>query len=562
MTTLNRIILQRLKRLPKISSVWEVDRRQISDFVASKVENNSDSDAGHSDCILWVDGTQGTVRALSIVPSDSGYEPLVRAFLQAMENPQGPQSRGRPQRIVVSDREIQFYLRGVLHELDITVDYVPSLPLIDELFEALQQEHEPQLPELPERYATALMEKALDLWEVAPWHILNEQQILALCLNAWEIETLYVSVLGMAGVEYGLLLYRSLESLQQFRQRVLGPDQSAKQMQEAFLEQDCFYLNYELISSSEPTPPHLVLPGLDWLADSPEAINPEFGSLHPLEGMRTALVEEEGATLLVALEALDRFFQKHYSRLQASTFPALESRYRIPNPEPEAERKLISVTVKTLPAVAAALAEQTNEALAEQAKAEGLLPVLRDDFVPEGSLILLLLVSPEQIAALKAGPTVYWQSRQPAEELPPPPGSEGLPVVLIQTSRPKARTLIRDLQQAGGVRAICFNPGRDLIGSDRYELGMIQTGNREFHLFAEYRVSDPIDQRALERWQRWQKDYRSACAVVVAGGVTGVSKGRPLVKDMYAVFETTTQPPEALGLPPLQLQSVTEWEVD
>lgn len=226
MTTLNRIILQRLKRLPKIPSVWEADRRQISDFVASQVENNADSDAGHSDCILWVDSTQGTVRSLSIVPSDSGYEPLVRAFLQAMENPQGPQSRGRPQRIVVSDREMQFYLRGVLQALDIAVDYVPSLPLIDELFEALQQEHEPQPPELPERYATALMEKALDLWEVAPWHILNEQQVLALCINAWEIDTLYVSVLGMAGVEYGLLLYRSLESLQQFRQRVLGPDQS------------------------------------------------------------------------------------------------------------------------------------------------------------------------------------------------------------------------------------------------------------------------------------------------------------------------------------------------
>jgi hypothetical protein len=43
-------------------------------------------------------------------------------------------SPARPQRIVVRDREIQFYLRGALQGLDIAIDYAPELPLIDRMF--------------------------------------------------------------------------------------------------------------------------------------------------------------------------------------------------------------------------------------------------------------------------------------------------------------------------------------------------------------------------------------------------------------------------------------------
>ncbi|HEY9764439.1 MAG TPA: hypothetical protein V6D07_18070 [Trichocoleus sp.] len=554
MSTLSRITLQRLKQLPKIPSVWEADRREISGFIADSMDESGEGNP-NSDCILWVDGTHGMVRALTIVPSDSGYEPLVRSFLQAMESPQGSQPPARPQKIVVCDRELQFYLRGVLQNLDVTVDYVPELPLIDELFDTLQGQ-EPQEAELPEKYASELLEKSLDLWEVAPWHILNEQQIIALELNAWDIETFYVSVLGMAGVEYGLLMYRSLESLKQFRQRVLHNDQSPKQMQEAFLEQDCLYLNFELING--PSGQHKPFSRRDWLSEAPVAINPEFGSIHPLEGLRTTLADEEGATLLVALEALNRFFQKHYTRLDKPPFPNLESRFRIPNPDTTADRKVLNVTLKTLPQVAEELAEATQQAFAEQMGVEPDFPMLRDDFVPEGSIIVLTQFPPEWLEFLRLNPTVYYQAPEEDRE----PSEKGLPIVLIQTSRPKAQALIKQLQAAQGVQSICFNAGRDIFSGDAYELGLLQTGDGEFHLFAEYHPGELVDKRTLKRWQQWQKEYNKACAVVVAGGVTGTSRGQPQLKDMYALFEATARTSEELDLPPLQLQYAMDWELD
>jgi hypothetical protein len=88
--------------------------------------------------------------------------------------------------------------------------------------------------ELPARYAEAMIDKAMEIWELAPWNTLNEQQVLAVEINAWDIETLYVSMLGMGGVEYGLLMYRSLDSLKQFRQRVLMGQQSPSKCRRPF----------------------------------------------------------------------------------------------------------------------------------------------------------------------------------------------------------------------------------------------------------------------------------------------------------------------------------------
>ena len=245
MTRLTRVTLNRIKQLPRVATVWEGDRRSVGGLID---EDPSLRQRGTeaSDCILWVDSGPGAVRGLTIVPADSGYEPIVRTLLQAIESPQGSLSPARPKKIVVRDREIQFYLRGVLQDLDIAIDYAPELPMIDHLFDALQHPGGISEAELPPRYSEAMIDKAMDIWDLSPWNSLNEQQILAIELNAWDVETLYVSMLGMAGVEYGLLMYRSLESLKQFRERVLQGESSPKQMQEAFLEQDCLFLNFEL----------------------------------------------------------------------------------------------------------------------------------------------------------------------------------------------------------------------------------------------------------------------------------------------------------------------------
>jgi hypothetical protein len=558
MTRLNRITLDRLKRLPRVASVWEGDRRSVGGLM--------DDDGGlrqrhteTSDCILWVDSGHGAVRGLTIVPTNCGYEPVVRTLLQAIESPQGNLTPARPQKIVVSDREIQFYLRGALQGLDIAIDYAPELPLIDELFNALQQSAEMSEAELPPRYAEAMIDKAMEIWELAPWNSLNEQQVLAVEINAWDIETLYVSMLGMGGVEYGLLMYRTLDSLKQFRQRVLLGQQSPKQMQETFLEQDCLFLNFELFDDE---PLSMDSQPVSWLAPAPEAVQPDFGSIHPLEGMRSQLADEEGATFLVAMEAIQRFVTRYRPQLEKPSLKAIQGNYKIPNPEKSSGSSPLKITVKTLPEVTAELADQTDEALGHTPPGLPGFPVLRDDYVPEGAIIILTQYRRQVLATAGLDPMVTFQPQVQAVQKNGADEATDLPVVLIQTSRPKAKVLIQQLQQAQGVQAVCFNPGSDPFSGDTFELGLLQTGDGELHLFAEYETNGSADRKLLERWHQWQRDCNGACAVVIASGITGNSKGKPSVKDILGIFEARCKTPKDLHLPPLMLQYAAEWEGD
>jgi hypothetical protein len=184
-----------------------------------------------------------------------------------------------------------------LQDLDITVDYAEGLPIIDEIFESLQQPDELAESPLPPDWEAALNQQAQQLWDNAPWNHLGDDQILKIELNQWSLGTLYVSVLGMAGLEYGLLIYRSLDSLTQFRKTATESDLTTRQMQQAFLSQDCLFLNFELVREETAAP---LLP-LPWMQSAPSEVIPEFGSLHPLEGLRHTLELEEAAALRVCL---------------------------------------------------------------------------------------------------------------------------------------------------------------------------------------------------------------------------------------------------------------------
>lgn len=543
MSALNRATRRRLQHLTQLPSVWEGDRRALPVSLGAQ---GSESEAG-GDCVLWVDGSQGAIRAMDVVPADAGPEAMVRVLLQAMEFPQGSVSPARPQKIVVRDREVQFFLRGVLQELDITIEYAPLLPLADEIFRGFEDVLKQHPPDLPPEYAEPLTQQAFEIWRDAPWEWLSDHQILSLSLNEWDIGTLYVSVLGMLGEEYGILLYRSLESLKRFRQEALA-DTSLEQLEQAFLEQDCLFLSFEPQEEMLDAPEQIDLTALP-----PSEIQPSFGTLHPLEGLRPFLHEEEAAMISVALNALHRFFSQHQPGQAVEEFPALSSRYRVPNPTDPAEKKQVSVKIETMPALADELLDvaegeempSLDEALELLGKA---MPVVQDDLIPKDSFFSLGAIPWQTVEVLRLGAPTH----QPGETTS---NGDGLPIVLIQTTRPKAKAVIQKLQAAGGVRGLGFNPGEDPISRDRYDLGIIQTQDDQLHLFGEFDDTDPVHRNARKKWDQRCQKTKGWCGLIVAGGLTGAARGNPQVKDMLALFEVQSLSPQEFGLGTLQLVS-------
>ncbi|EKU99569.1 hypothetical protein Lepto7375DRAFT_1630 [Leptolyngbya sp. PCC 7375] len=532
MPPLSPFTRRRIQKLPQTDSVWEGGRFSMPE-----------AQEDERDCILWIDGNQGYVRSVDLISANSGYDAVARSLLQAIEHPQGPAEPSRPQRVVVNDRELQFFLRGVLQDLEIDVVYGAKLPWVDEIFDHVLSHFSVPSSSLPANYSESLRQKALALWHEAPWYQLSEQELLAIELNQWDVDTLYVSILGMADVDYGLLFYRNLDSLLQFRERVLDCDNisadlpmsmSPQDLQQIFLTQDCFFLNYVVERPRQPEPDDY-----------------EFGSIHPLEGMRHELDEAEAATLIVALEALHRFFKKAPDPL--NVLEPIEKTFRVPNPMEGSRPKQCTVNVKSLPEVSTNLMAETEDML-ELGENFASGPILHDDLVPDGALILLTKLPPDRLKQLRTGNMYY----QPVASGKASAKKAAWPVVIVQTSRPKAMALVERIELIGGIKSMCFNPGHDPFSQLTFQLGIWQAGDNSFHLFHEYDVSDGQHRTALDKWHQQQIKSHGCCGVMIAAGVTGRNRGNPQEKDVVAFLEVNFCPPEALNLEPLVLSYALE----
>ena len=543
MVALNPSTIRRLQKLQQVPSVWEGDRRPIYSDSSSNPELESETT---NECIIWVDGSHGMVRAMDMVTPDTGPEAIVRTLLRAMENPQSPAPAIRPQKIVVKDREIQFFLRGVLQNLGIAIDYVPDLPLIDEIFRGLQEVSDNRPPQLPPEYAEALVEKADQIWDDAPWEILGEHQIISIELNQWDIENLYVCVLGKLGMDYGILLYRSLDSLKRFRERVTY-EKSYENLEEAFLGQDCLFITYDSFQEDDEDNEN----GNTNLENlSVSEIQANFGNLHPLEGLRSILYEEEAVTTLVTLEALHRFLRASRKKMAGNKFPSISSRYRIPIPKSD---EVVSIKVTTMPEVAEELYEMAAEADAEgDEELEIEMPMLKDDLVPPNSFLSLGVVPWETVEYLRDNTKQYQAAEEDIET-----SGEGLPIILIQTSLPKATKLIADLEEAQGLHGIGFNLGEDPMEEKTYDLGILKTYDGVLHLFGEFMQNDPVHQEARQKWDERCIATRGWCGLIIARGITGASRGQPEFKDMMALFEVRSLSSQELGVGPLKLVPVS-----
>jgi hypothetical protein len=535
-TALPQTTKRRLKKIPQIPSVWEGDRRPMGNM-ASHLESDLDVDG---ECIMWVDGSEGCVRAMDVVPAHMGIEAVVRTLLRAIESPHHPAQPARPQKIIVRDRQIQFFLRGALQNLDIAIEYAPDLPLIDQLFRGFEEMGSRDSTTLAPYYEDLLKNIAQQVWDRQPWELLADHDILVLEFPDWEIEPIYVCVMGMMASEYGVLLYRSLNSLKQFRANALS-NKSVEELEQAFLAQDCWFLNYEDTEEDEEEDDY------NWQDEELGEIVPFFGSLHPFEGMRPFLDEDEVKIVYVALTAMLKFCQAHEEELTEEIIAKIQTTYQISLPKDDSKSEKVSVKVSTLPELTEELlALNDNSNLVAEKEIE--LPI-EEDLIPDGSLVTLGHIPLEILEQLKKQRITYYQS------LDIPPQKEGLPAILIQTSRPKAKTIIEKLQKAGGLKAICFNPGNDPFTGDNYDLGMLQTGNNNLYIFAEYSHDLSQHVQAIKRWHQRCQKVKGYCSLIIAMGVTGTAKGNPQPKDMLAIFEAKAVKGEDLGMGVLQLMS-------
>jgi hypothetical protein len=255
------------------------------------------------------------------------------------------------------------------------------------------------------------------------------------------------------------------------------------------------------------------------------------------------LDEEEAEVLTYALQGVIEFSQDFVEELEADPIPALayNAVFSACNP-----RQKVEVTVRTLPDLAAELLNQMEEREESVLRTEKV--VIRDNLIPDNALLSLGMVPWDIRQSLHRHPRLFCQPQIVEAQ------GDGFPVLIIQTSRPKAEKLIDILRQEGGIQGLCFNPGEDQRHSLNYELGILQTQAGNLYLFGEFSPNSSVHQAARQKWEQRCRDTQGYCGVLVAMGATGASKGKPQLKDMLAFFEQPFLQGQDLSLGVLQLR--------
>ncbi|MFN7658148.1 MAG: hypothetical protein ACK5P3_08395, partial [Dolichospermum sp.] len=117
---------------------------------------------------------------------------------------------------------------------------------------------------------------------------------------------------------------------------------------------------------------------------------PTFGNIHPLEGLRSVLYEEEALLTFVALESLLRFLRDYRRQLSQEDGLTLSQRYRISLPKSDENRRSLNVTVSRMPELTAELEEMAGlNDDEEDDEDDSIFEALRDDLIPEDAFMSL-----------------------------------------------------------------------------------------------------------------------------------------------------------------------------
>jgi hypothetical protein len=261
------------------------------------------------------------------------------------------------------------------------------------------------------------------------------------------------------------------------------------------------------------------------------------------------LYDEEAIALTVAIDSFNQFLAQHGNKLKAGRLPALQGQYPIQVTSGDRETTSLSVTVKTMPE----LSEEIHGLVEEY---EDKAPLIHEDLWPDKSLFQLLAMPWSSVNTLRSSaPHHYTTDRAFPEK------GDALSGLLIQTSRPKALDLIREIEKLGGIKGICFNPAESFFG-ETCELGLVVMGNGDLHLFGEFNDSEADSELVRKKWKQRCKTAKGNCAVIIAMGATGLSRGNPDLHHILGYYEVKLIPAKELGLGTLRAEPTFDLDFD
>ncbi|MDM7327318.1 MAG: hypothetical protein P3X23_009430 [Thermosynechococcus sp. Uc] len=502
--------IRRLLNVPQVSSAWVGGGRSL-DKINDRVFGAA-----------WLDPEDQAIRSMELSQLPPTPEHLMRLLVEAIEHPRHFECEPcRPHTIIVDDRELQFFLRGIVAPLDIQVEYQAHIPLLDEFFEfitATTTDNAEDIELLPREYIPLYKQKVKELAQLDIWQCLDSIIPLKIHCEAWDSPTLFAVLVNpqRANHDFGLLLYRGEEALRNFWQQIdqeypyIGEDDDER-LERAILRNNCLFLNFTQINPEDLDDDlFFVLNGQLYTIDP--------GAIHPLEGMRPFYAPEEAEMVYVAIEALIKFWKKTKKQFAQGKYPELNLRFKIPSSCHFALS--YEVQVATVPEMVSNIDDNS-----EESNLKFHIPI-DTEAIPEQAYILFKLFSPEELQKL---PTVvsYYQRGEI------PKGFQGYPVLTIQTKKTAAGALAARIAEEGGIHHLTVFPPSE---AEQVVILLAQTNANHLWLLDTF---DPENGLLLLDWIKEVNALEGACGLAVAYGMTGKTRMQPTLKQIVGFFETS-----------------------
>ncbi len=273
--------LSKLKQIPQEQTVWEVVK-----LPASRIMKTPPNDVTQADVIIWGDLNGESIRNMQFVGQEQN-EDVASSLATAIMGINKSISPARPQKVLVRDKRLLFYCRGMLRSLNIECEFAGGRSIFDRIIKELGQELS-QFEPLSDLDFAPLEDTSRILWQMAPWKYICETEVVKIEFQDRPDMKLYaVTVGGGIGVHLGVLFFRDREKIR----RLFHSEKSMTVEEQAANFENCYSVTFDVDPADDSAGasatadldemPHLSIAVVDNNVDlRPLQDKPEFHLVH------------------------------------------------------------------------------------------------------------------------------------------------------------------------------------------------------------------------------------------------------------------------------------------
>jgi len=173
--------------------------------------------------IVWLEVPTLLIVGMEVIDPKEASENAGSVLTRAMSTPLAGSTR-RPARVRVQDSRLADEVKSVLPEMEVVVAPAPELEdLKDHLMEFMGPREEPDLSyfeqgRIPAEAVEAMFSAAKIFYELAPWKLAQDTQVLRVDIPNLGVVGACVSIIGAQGESLGMIIFPSVGAFDRFLQ--------------------------------------------------------------------------------------------------------------------------------------------------------------------------------------------------------------------------------------------------------------------------------------------------------------------------------------------------------